>query len=303
MAIDTTETVRAEVYGLDFEVAEVDALANLATVTGDRRLTEALRLATERITSEAKKEAALLREQARSLRAEAAKAYATASELLSKADEEGRLAALAVEEVSDEGLRRDLNRIVSFEDARRAKAIEWLEKAQELIRAACQEAGVLDRRAERMLSDARARPEVVAWRHLTAECRAQIERGRNATAIDGALREAVHQGLMDEHMRHAAVHRKRQLGELARRTRETVKLWARYAPGGDGLYPSLTLPGTALLTVAGPGTIFEVGADGQKLAVHRSDDGFVWARRRARGPFKSRGAMTRRIGRPWSCRP
>ncbi|MEE9230677.1 MAG: hypothetical protein V3U86_08225 [Acidobacteriota bacterium] len=298
MATETTEAVRMDADALDFEVAETGALADLAAATGDRGLTKALRLAAERITSTTEMEAIYLREQARSRRAEAAKTYATASELVLKANEEGQLAELAVEEVSDEGLRHHLDGIVAFEDARRAKAIEWLERAQEILKTASLAATELERRAECTLRDAQARPEVIAWRRLTAECLDQIEHARSATSIDGALREAEGQGLIDERLRKAAVQRKRRLGELAQQTRETVKLWARYAPGGDGLHPPLTLRGTALLAAAGPGTIFEVGADGRKLAVHRSDDGLVWVRRRAGGRFKPRGATMSRIERP-----
>jgi hypothetical protein len=298
MAIDTTEAAQVEASALDFEVAEADTLADLATATGDPGLTEALRIAAERITCAAEAEAAGLREQARIRRTEAGQTYAAASELLAKTSEEGRLLELAAEEVSDEGLRRHLVGIVAFEDARRAKAVEWLERAQELLEAASQEAKELEARAEGILNYTRARPEVIAWRQLTAQCLDRIERARNARAIDSALHAAERQGLIDERLRQAAVERKRQLGELARRTREAVKLWARYASGTDGLYPSLTLSGTVLLVAAGPGTIFEVSADGRKLAVHLSEDGVVWVRRRAHGRFEARGAMARKVGRP-----
>ncbi len=273
----------------------VDDLSDLVVITGDRKLIAAIRLAAEGITKEAQREAVDLREQARRRRVEAAQLLAAVRDTILRTEEEARLAAQAVEEVTDEELRRHLQRIASQEQARRRKALEWMETAQGRARSAAEEAEALEAQADQLLNSAEARPEVVAWRQLTAAFMDRIQAARSFHAIRMALEEAERQGLDDKRMHQAAALRKEQLSELGRLTRETVKLWARYAPGGDGMFPGLTHPRTAILAAVGPGTIFEVNRDGRKLAVHTSQDGLVWVRRRAGGPFRMRGARIRRL--------
>jgi len=295
MTTATMEEVRTspiQGYGTPPDVGD---LIDLVVITGDRELIAALRLAAESITKEAQREAVDLREQARRRRVEAAQALAAVRETVVRTEEEARLAAQAVAEVTDEELRRHLQRIASQEQARRRKALEWMERAQDGARLAAEEAQALEARAEQLLNSAEARPEVLAWRQLTAAFMERIQTARSFHAIRKALEEAERQGLDDERMHQAAALRREQLCELARLTRETMKLWARYAPGGDGMFPALTHPRTAILAAVGPGTIFEVNRDGRKLAVHTSHDGLVWVRRRASGPFRAHGARIRRL--------
>ena len=291
-----TETIaEMETEFVVLEAVEARELADLVTVTGDQELTSTLKEAAERITREAESQAQARRERARSLRAEAAQALATVSEMAMHAEEDARLSALAAEQVTDEALRRHLEQIARGDEARLQEGLEWIERAQGRVEAVNEEARALELDADAALRCAQSRPEVIAWRQLTAPFMVLIGRSKTNRVIGEVLQDAERQGLADERLREKAACRTRQLGELAWHTREAVRLWARYAPGGDGMYPCTTLPQTSMLAAAGPGTIFEVCADGQKLAVHLSEDGFVWVRRKASGPFKPRGALVRRI--------
>lgn len=273
-------------------------LAELAAVTGDRELTNALRAAANRITCEAEARATTMREQARGRRAEAAQSFTPITEMLARAEEDARLAALAVEEVADEALRRHLTEIAAQEEARVREGAERLERARAQMKTASEEARQLELEAEAVATSARSRPEVAAWRQLTEPFMDRIKQATTTRAVGEILKDAERQGLADERVTEAGACKGSQLNELARRTRETVKLWARYAPGGDGMYPDLTQREATCLAAVGPGTVFEVRDDGQKLAAHTSEDGLLWTRRRAGGPFRSRGAFMRRIRKP-----
>jgi hypothetical protein len=286
--------------GTEFSLTRVESprdfvLAELAAATGDRELTSALKAAATRITSEAQARAAALREQARRRRAQAAEAFTSVTQMLESAEEDARLALLAAEEVADEALRRHLTEIALKDKARVREGLEWLDNARVQVEAASKEAQELELEAEAITTSARSRPEVAAWRQLTEPFVDRVNQATSTSAVGEILKDAEGPGLADERVTEAGACRVRQLSELARCTRETVKLWARYAPGGDGMYPDLTQRESAVLAAVGPGTIFEVRSDGQKLAVHTSEDGLVWARRKASGPFRSRGALVRRI--------
>lgn len=273
-------------------------LAELAAVTGDRELTSALRAAASRIVSEAESRTAPLREQARSRRAEAGQALTAVRDMLARAEEDAQLASLAVEEVTDDALRRHLSEIAAQEEARVREGLEWLERARGQTEAASKQGEELEHEGEAIVTSAHSRPEVAAWLQLTEPFMDRIRQATSTRALGEILEDAERQGLADERLSEAGACKRRQLNELARHTRETVKLWARYAPGGDGMYPDLTQRQATCLAAVGPGTIFEVHDDGQKLAVHTSEDGLVWTRRRAGGPFSSRGAFLRGIRRP-----
>lgn len=287
----------------EFPLTEVEGprdreLAELAVVTGDRDLTSALRAAASRITSEAEGRAAALREQARRQGAEAGQAFTAVRDMLARVEEDSRLASLAVEEVTDDALWRHLTEIAAQEEARVREGLEWLERARGQMEAASKEGQDLEHEAEAIVTSAHSRPEVAAWFQLTEPFMDRIRQATSTRALGEILEDAERQGLADERLSEAGACKRRQLNELARHTRETVKLWARYASGGDGMYPDLTQRQATCLAAVGPGTIFEVRDDGQKLAVHTSEDGLVWTRRRAGGPFSSRGAFLRGIRRP-----
>ena len=293
MATQTTVAIQTDVAVP--ENAQAYGLAELVVVTGDQQLTSALRAAASRITGEAEREAGSLREQARHRRAEAAQAFAAVCRMVAKAEEDVHLAKMAAEEVSDETLHEHLEKIARQEEVRLREGVEWLESAQERVEAASQEARALELQAEVVEMNVTSRPEVVAWRQLTEPFLERIENAKKARAVGEILQNAQRQGLADDRLKQAAASRTRQLGELAWHTRETVKLWARYAPRGDGMYPCVTLPQTSVLAAAGPGTIFELRSDGWKVAIHMSEDGFAWVRQKASGHFKPRGALVRRI--------
>jgi len=277
------------------EVAEARGLADLVTATGDQELTSRLKGAAERITLEAESQAQVLQEQASSLRAEAARAFAAVTEVVRKAEEDARLSALAAEQVTDEALQRHLEQIAAGDQARLNEGLEWLERAQTRAEAANEEARALEVEADAASRQAQSRPEVIAWRQLTAPFMERMKGARSRRAVSEVLQDAESQGLADEKLRQASASRTRQLGELAWHTRETVKLWARYAPGGGRMFPAVTHHGAVLLAAAGPGTIFEVSAEGRKVAVHLSEDGFSWVRRPSAGPFRAHGALVRRF--------
>jgi hypothetical protein len=225
------------------------------------------------------------------------------TEMALHAEEDARLSALAAEQVTDEALRRHLEQIARGDEARLQEGLEWIERAQGRVEVVNEEARALELDADAALRCAQSRPEVIAWHQLTAPFMVLIGRSKTNRVIGEVLQDAERQGLADARLRQAAASRARHLGELAWRTRETVKLWARYAPGGDGMYPCATLPQTSMLAAAGPGTIFELRSDGWKVAIHLSEDGFAWVRRKAGGHFKPRGALVRRIdGRTASLR-
>lgn len=286
------------------EAAEIDQLADLVTISGDPELTSALKAAAVSINREAETKAEALYARARSLRAQAAGDFAAVAEMVRKAEQDAGLSAQAAEQATDEELRRHLERIARADEARVREGFEWLERAQARVSAANAEARTLEHEAEGALRRAWSRPEVLAWRQVTAPFIERVERARSRRAVSEAVEDADRQGLADERLVQAAALRTRQLGELAWRTRDIVKLWARYAPGGDGMYARLTPAETSMLAACAPGTIFEVSSDRQKVAVHLSDDGLAWVRRRASGPFKGRGALVRRIGGrsayPWN---
>lgn len=289
--------------GAEFSLTRIEAprdfvLAELAAATGDRELTSALKAAATRITSEAQTRAAALREQARRRRSEAAEAFTAVAQMVKSAEEDVGLAALAAEEVMDEALRGHLTYIATQEEARVREGIEWLDTARVQVEAASEEAQDLELEAEAITTSACSRPEEAAWRQLTEPFMDRISQAANTSAVMEILEDAERLGLADEGLTEAGACRGRQLNELASRTRETVKLWARYAPGGDGMYPDLTQREATSLAAVGPGTIFEVRSEGQKLAVHTSEDGLVWTKRRAGGPFRPRGAFLRRIRKP-----
>jgi len=270
-------------------------LVELVTVTGDKEFISTLRSVAEKITGEAENAAGALSEQARRARSEAAQALAAVTEMVRKAHEDARLSALAADEVTDEALRQHLRQMADAADARLHEGLEWMERAQLRMEAANQEARALEAEASSARQQALSRPEVLAWLRLTAPFLDRIERARRRRAVDDAVQEAERQGFADSRLREAAASRARQFGELGWRTRETVKLWARYASGADRLYPRLTLARTSMLAACGPGTIFEVSSDRRKVAVHLSEDGCAWVRREASGPFRARGALVRRI--------
>ena len=294
--MDTESLLATNVEVAAVEAAEIHHLADLVTISGDQELTSALKAAAVSITHEAETEAEAHCARARSLRAEAAEAFAAVAETVRKAEEDARLTTQAAEQATDEQLRRHLEKIARADEARVRKGFEWLERAQARAATANAEALTLEHEAEGALRRARSRPEVFAWRQLTAPFLERVERARSRRAVSEAVEDAERQGLADERLVQAAALRTRQVGELARRTRDTARLWARYAPGGDGMYPRLTHAETSMLAACAPGTIFEVSSDRRKLAVHLSDDGLVWVRRKATGPFRSRGAVVRRIG-------
>jgi hypothetical protein len=286
--------------GAEFSLTKVETprdlvLAELAAATGDHELTIALKAAATRITSEAQTRAAALREQARRRRSEAAEAFTSVAQLLETAEADSRLALLALHEVTDEALRRHLTEIAVQGEARVREGLEWLDRARVQVEAASKESQELEFEAEAIATSAHSRPEVAAWRQMTEPFVDRINQATSTRAVGEILKDAERQGLADERVVEAGACRGRQLNELARRTRETVKLWSRYAPGGDGMYPDLTQRESTVLAAVGPGTIFEVRGDGQKLAVHTSEDGLVWTGRKAGGPFRSRSALLRRI--------
>jgi hypothetical protein len=215
--------------------------------------------------------------------------------MVRKAEEDTRLSALAAEEATDEALREHLQQMANADEARLREGLEWIEAAQLRVDAANEGARTLEAEASVARRQAQSRPEVMAWGHLTAPFLERIQRARSRKVVDDVVQDAGHQGLADGRLREAAASRARQLGELAWRTRETVKLWARYAAAGEGMHPRMTLPGTSMLAACGPGAIFEVSSDHRKMAVHLSEDGCAWVRRKASGPFKARGALVRRI--------
>jgi hypothetical protein len=114
------------------------------------------------------------------------------------------------------------------------------------MEAASQEALALESEASAARQQALSRPEVVAWLRLTAPFLDRIERAKCRRAVDDAVRDAERQGFADGRLSEAAASRARQLGAMAWRTRETVKLWARYASGADSMYPRLTLARTSM---------------------------------------------------------
>jgi len=295
--METATIVEMATEVLVLEAVEARELADLVTVTGDQELMSALKATAERIALEAESEARALYGRARSLRAEAAQAYATVSEMAANAGEDAQLSALAAEQVTDEALRRHLEQIVRDDEARLQEGLESIQCAQARVETANEEARALELDAEAALQRARSRPEVIAWRQVTEPFMELIGRSRSTRVVAELLEDAERQGLADERLRQQAACRTRQLGQLAWHTRETVKLWARYAPGGDGMYSAVTHPAAALLAAASPGTIFEVSSDGRKVAVHLSEDGFAWVRRNAGGPFRPRGALVRQIDR------
>ena len=270
-------------------------LVELATVTGDRELISTLRSVAEKIIGEAENAAGALCEQARRARSAAAQALASVTEIVGKAEDDARLSALAADEVTDEALRKHLRQMAGAADARLKEGLEWMERAQLRIESANEEARSLEAEASAARQQALSRPEVVAWQQLTTPLLDRIKRARSRRAVDDVVQDAERRGLTDGLMGEAAASKTRKLGELAWRTRETVKLWARYAAGADGMYPGLTLPRTSLLAACGPGTIFEVSSDRRKVAMHQSEDGCAWVRREASGPFRARGALVRRI--------
>jgi hypothetical protein len=270
-------------------------LVELVTVTGDQDLISTLKSVAERIAGEAECAAGALCERARSVRSEAAQALAVVTEMVRKAEEEARLSALAVDQSTDEALRQHLQRMANADEARLHEGLEWIERAQLRIEAADEEARILEAEANLTRKQARSRPEVIAWRKLTAPFLVRIERTRSRRAVEDVMQDAMRRGLSDNRLAEAAASRARQLTELAWRTRETVKRWALYASAGDGMHPRLTLPRTSMIAACGPGTVFEVTSDRQKVAVHLSEDGSVWVRRKAYGPFKARGALVRRL--------
>ena len=298
MSVESIVAVETEFSLAKAERPRHFVLAELAAVTGDRELTSALKAVATRITSEAEVRAAVLREQARRRRSEAAEAFTGDAQMVKSAEEDARLAALAAEEVADEALRRHLTEIAVQGEARVREGLKWLDKARVQVEAASEEAQELELEAEAITTSACSRPEVAAWRQLTEPFMDRIKHATSTRAVGEVLKDAERQGLADERVAEAGACRGRQLNELARRTRETVKLWARYAPGGDGMYPDLTQREATSLAAVGPGTVLEVRDDGQKLAVHTSEDGLVWTKRRAGGPFRPRGAFLRRIRKP-----
>ena len=295
METESLVAMKAEVVVV--EAAGACGLADLVTATGDQELTSRLKAAAERITLEAESEAQDLHEQALRLRAEAARAFAALTEMVRKAEQDARLSSLAAEQVTDEALQRHLEQVAAGDKARLHEGLEWLERARAGAEAANEEARALEIEADAVSRLAQPRPEVIAWRQLTAPFLERMNGARSRRAVSELLQDAERQGLADKRLRQASASRTRQLGELAWHTRETVKLWARYAPGGDGMYSAVTHPAAALLAATGPGTIFEVSAEGRKVAVHLSEDGFSWVRRKADGPFEARGALVRRIDR------
>jgi hypothetical protein len=277
------------------QAAESHQLVELVTATGDQELISTLKSVAARITTEAESAAGAFSERACLVHSEAAQALAAVTKMVRKAQEDARFSALATEQVTDEALRHHLEQIARAGEARLHEGLERIERAQLWLQAADKEARALEAEAKAALQQAQSRPEVIAWRKLTTPFLERIGRAWSRRVVNDAIREAERQGLADEILSEAAISRMRQLGELAWRTRETVSLWARYAPGGDGMYPAITRPGTSQLAAAGPGTIFEVSPDIRKVAVHLSEDGCAWVRRKASGPFKARGALVRRI--------
>ena len=270
-------------------------LVELVTVTGDKELISTLKSEAERITGEAESTASALCERARRVRSEAARAFAAVAEMVRKAEEDARLSALVADEVTDEALGQHLRQMANADEAHLREGLEWIERAQLRMEAANEDARALESEASAARQQALSRPEVVAWLRLTAPFLDRIERARCRSAVDDAVQDAERQGFADGRLSEAAASRARQLGELAWRTRETVKLWARYASSADSMYPRLTLARTSMLAACGPGTIFEVSSDRRKVAVHLSEDGCAWVRREASGPFRARGALVRRI--------
>ncbi|HET7011025.1 MAG TPA: hypothetical protein VFI11_09640 [Anaerolineales bacterium] len=269
-------------------------LAEVALATGDLALTDALRSAAGKITLDAEAQANSFRGQARRLRADAAAAFASVCESLKHAERDARLAAFTLSEITDEELQLHLKGIAVQEEARVREGLERLERAHARVHAASSEAQELEHEADAVTATALCRPEVAAWHRLIRPFEDRIQRASSGRAVRGILEEATNRGLTEDRLKDAAASRMRELSELSRRTRETVKLWARYA-SGNGMFPGVTLPATGSLAAVGPGTIFEVSSDGDKVAVHVSRDGFTWARRGAAGPFKARGALVRRI--------
>jgi hypothetical protein len=269
-------------------------LVELVTVSGDEELISTLKSVAERITGEAESTASTLCERARRVRSEAAQAFAAVTEMVGKAKEDARLSALVADEVTDEALRQHLRQMADADEEHLREGLEWIERAQVRMEAANEEARALEAEARAARQHALSRPEVVAWGRLTAPFLDRIERARRRRAVDDAVQDAEHQGFADGRLSEAAASRARQLGELSWRTRETVKLWARYASSADSMYPRLTLARTSMLAACGPGTIFEVSSDRRKVAVHLSEDGCAWVRREASGPFRARGALVRR---------
>jgi hypothetical protein len=229
------------------------------------------------------------------VRSEAAQALADVSEMVIIAEEDARLTALAADEATDEALQQHLRQMADADEARLHEGLEWIERARLRMEAAEGEALALEVQASAALQQALSRPEVVAWRELMTPFLDRINRARSRKAVDSTVQDAERQGFADGQLKEAAALRERQLGELAWRTRETVKLWARYAAGADKTFSRITLPRTSMLAACGPGTIFEVSSDRRKVAVHLSEDGLAWVRREASGPFRARGALVRRI--------
>jgi hypothetical protein len=270
-------------------------LVELVTVTSDEELTSTLKSEAERITGEAEGKASTLCERARRVRSRAAQAFAAVTEMVRKAEEDARLSALVADEVTDEALRQHLRQMADADEVHLREGLEWMERAQLRMEAANEEARTLEAEASAARQRALSRPEVVAWQRLTTPLLDRIKRAKSRRVVDDVVQDAEWRGLADGRLREAATSRTRQLDELAWRTRETVKLWARYAAAGEGMHPRMTLPGTSMLAACGPGAIFEVSSDHRKMAVHLSEDGCAWVRRKASGPFKARGALVRRI--------
>jgi uncharacterized protein YkwD len=270
-------------------------LVALVAVTGDQELISTLRSIAERITLEAESAASALRERGRRVRSEAAQALADVSEMVSKAQEDARLTALAADEATDEALQQHLRQMADTDEARLHEGLEWIERARLRMEEAEGEARALEAEAIAARQQALSRPEVIAWRELITPFLDRIKRAGSRRAVDITVEDAERQGFADSQLREAAALRERQLGELAWRTRETVKLWARYAAGADRTFSRITLLRTSMLAACGPGTIFEVSSDRHKVAVHVSQDGLSWVRREASGPFRARGALVRRI--------
>jgi hypothetical protein len=293
-----TETLTETRTGLLVADAEHGReLVELVTATGDRELISTLRSVAEKISGEAESAASTLCEQARRVRSEAAQALADVTQTVGKAEEDARLWALAADQVTDEALRQHLKHMADVDQARLHEGLEWIRRARLRIDAANEEAHTLEAEAGAARQQAQSRLEVVAWRQLTMPFLDRIRRARSRRAVDDIVRDAERQGFADGRLREAAASKVHELGELARRTRETVELWARYASGNDGMYPRLTLPRTSMFAACGPGTIFEVSPDRQKVCVHLSEDGRAWLRQDASGPFRARGALVRRISR------
>ncbi|MGH9650269.1 MAG: hypothetical protein ACRD3I_07335, partial [Terriglobales bacterium] len=197
------------------------------------------------------------------------------------------------EEATDDALQEHLREMANTDKARLHEGLEWIERARLRMEAAEGEARTLEAEASSARQQALSRPEVVAWRQLIRPFQDRVNRARSRNAVDNTMQDAERQGFADGQLREAAAVRERQLAELAWRTRETVKLWARYAAGTDRMFSRITHPRTSTLAACGPGTIFEVSSDRRKVAVHLSDDGNTWVRREAHGPFKARGALIR----------